>query len=98
MNIPAIQVVRSNDNLQENTIKLFEACELYLRLKGAGKDKVFIRTANHNTSYVTKLPGDRPMLSGTTQALPKSAVIHKRTSLGLTLVRFASVLAGGSTF
>ena len=41
MDIPAIQVVRSNDNLQDNTIKLSEACELYLRLKGVGKDKVF---------------------------------------------------------
>ena len=36
MDIPAIQVVRSNDNLQDNTIKLSEACELHLRLKGMG--------------------------------------------------------------
>ena len=60
MDIPAIQVVRSNDNPQDNTIKLSQACELYLRLKGVGKDKVFIRTANRNTQYVTKLLGDRP--------------------------------------
>jgi hypothetical protein len=57
MDIPAIQVVRSNNNLQDNTIKLSGACELYLRLKGVGKDKVFIRTANRNTGYVTKLLG-----------------------------------------
>ncbi|MDC0955008.1 tyrosine-type recombinase/integrase [Alphaproteobacteria bacterium] len=63
MDIPAIQVVRSNDNLQDNTIKLSKACELYLRLKGAGKDKVFIRTANRNTGYVTKLLGDKPISS-----------------------------------
>ena len=63
MDIPAIQVVRSNDNLQDNTIKLSKACELYLRLKGAGKDKVFIRTANRNTGYVIKLLGDRPISS-----------------------------------
>jgi integrase len=63
MDIPAIQVVRSNDNLQDNTIKLSEACELYLRLKGVGKDKVFIRTAQRNTGYVTKLLGDRPISS-----------------------------------
>jgi len=63
MDIPAIQVVRSSDNLQDNTIKLSEACELYLRLKGVGKDKVFIRTANRNTQYVTKLLGDRPISS-----------------------------------
>ena len=63
MDIPAIQVVRSNDNRQDNTIKLSKACELYLRLKGAGKDKVFIRTANRNTGYVNKLLGDRPISS-----------------------------------
>jgi hypothetical protein len=53
MDIPAIQVVRSNDNPQDNTIKLSQACELYLRLKGVGKDKVFIRAAQRNTQYVT---------------------------------------------
>jgi integrase len=63
MDIPAIQVVRNNDNQQDNTIHLSEACELYLRLKGVGKDKVFIRTANRNTQYVTKLLGDRPISS-----------------------------------
>ena len=63
MDIPAIQVVKSNDNSQYNTIHLSEACELYLRLKGVGKDKVFIRTANRNTGYVTKLLGDRPISS-----------------------------------
>ena len=35
MDIPAIQVVRNNDNLQDNTILLSEGCELYIRLKGA---------------------------------------------------------------
>ena len=63
MDIPAIQEVRSSDNLQDNTFKLSEACELYLRLKGVGKDKVFIWTANRNTGYVTKLLGDRPISS-----------------------------------
>ena len=63
MDIPAIQVVRNNDNHQDNTIHLSEACELYLRLKGVGKDKVFIRTANRNTQYVTNLLGDRPISS-----------------------------------
>jgi len=28
-----------------------------------GKDKVFIRTANRNTGYVTKLLGDKPISS-----------------------------------
>ena len=44
MDIPAIQVVRASDEANDATLRLSEACELYLRLKGAGKDKVFIRT------------------------------------------------------
>ena len=60
MDIPAIQVVKSGDTHVNDTLRLSEACDLYLRLKGGGKDKVFIRTANRNTQYVTKLLGDRP--------------------------------------
>ena len=63
MDIPAIQVVKSSDSAVDDGLLLSEACELYLRLKGVGKDKVFIRTANRNTSYVTKLLGDRPISS-----------------------------------
>ena len=63
MDIPAIQVVRASDEADDTTLCLSEACELYLRLKGVGKDKVFIRTANRNTQYVTKLLGDRPISS-----------------------------------
>ena len=63
MDIPAIQVVRASDEANDATLRLSEACELYLRLKGIGKDKVFIRTANRNTQYVTKLLGDRPISS-----------------------------------
>ena len=63
MDIPAIQVVKSGDTNVNDTLRLSEACELYLRLKGVGKDKVFIRTANRNTQYVTKLLGDRPISS-----------------------------------
>ena len=63
MDIPAIQVVRASDEADDATLCLSEACELYLRLKGVGKGKVFIRTANRNTGYVTKLLGDRPISS-----------------------------------
>ena len=63
MDIPAIQVVKSSDVHKNDTLLLSQACELYLRLKGVGKDKVFIRTANRNTGYVTKLLGDRPISS-----------------------------------
>ena len=63
MDIPAIQVVKSGDTHVNDTLRLSEACELYLRLKSGGKDKVFTRTANRNTQYVTKLLGDRPISS-----------------------------------
>jgi hypothetical protein len=63
MDIPAIQVVKSGDTHVNDTLRLSKACELYLRLKGVGKDKVFIRTAKRNTQYVTKLLGDRPIHS-----------------------------------
>ena len=63
MDIPAIQVVRTSDDANDATLYLSEACELYLRLKDVGKDKVFIKTANRNTQYVTKLLGDRPISS-----------------------------------
>ena len=63
MNIPAIQVVKSGGTHENDTLLMSEACELYLRLKGVGKDKIFVRTANRNTGYVTKLLGDRPISS-----------------------------------
>jgi len=63
MDIPAIQVVKSSDAHENDTLLMSEVCEFYIRLKGVGKDKVFIRTANRNTGYVTKLLSDRPISS-----------------------------------
>ena len=64
--IPAIQVVKSSDSSVDDGLLLSEACDLYLLLKGVGEDKVFVRTANRNTYYVTKLLGDRPIPSYST--------------------------------
>ena len=63
MDIPAIQVVRASDEANDTALCLSKACELYLRLKGVGKDKVFIRTANRNTQYLIKLLGNKPISS-----------------------------------
>ena len=57
MDIPAIQVVKSSDSVINDGLLLSQACELYLRLKSVGKDKVFTRTAKRNTNYVTQLSG-----------------------------------------
>ena len=63
MDIPAIQVIRAGDVLDNDSLLMSEACELYLSLKSNDKDKVFIRTAKRNTQYVTSLLGDRPISS-----------------------------------
>jgi integrase len=95
MDIPAIQVVRGSNDLQNNTIHLSEACELYLRLKGVGKDKVFIRTANRNTQYVTKLLGDRPISSYSSNEAAKLRDWCIGQGMGIKTVKrvFASVRA-----
>ncbi len=63
LDIPAIQLVKREEPPENITFSLSEACELYLWLKGVGKDKVFIRTAKRNTQYVIGLLGDRPISS-----------------------------------
>ena len=95
MDIPAIQVVRGINDLQNNTIHLSETCELYLRLKGVGKDKVFIRTANRNTQYVTKLLGDRPISSYSSNEAAQFRDWCIENGMGIKTVKrvFASVRA-----
>ena len=62
MDIPAIQLVKTDDKIAEDTTPLLsDALELYLRLKAVGKDKVFVRTANRNVGYVIKVLGDKPI-------------------------------------
>ncbi len=60
---PSYSSGENNYSAVDDGLLLSQACELYLRLKGVGKDKVFIKTANRNTQYVTKLLGDRPVSS-----------------------------------
>jgi len=95
MDIPAIQVVKSGDTHVNDTLRLSEACELYLRLKGVGKDKVFIRTANRNTGYVTKLLGDRPISSYSSNEAAQFRDWCIGQSMGIKTVKrvFASVRA-----
>jgi integrase len=95
MDIPAIQVVKSSDTHVNDTLRLSEACELYLRLKGVGKDKVFIRTAQRNTGYVTKLLGDRPISSYSSNEAAKFRDWCIGQGMGIKTVKrvFASVRA-----
>ena len=62
MDIPAIQLVKTDNEIAEDTTPLLsDALELYLRLKAVGKDKVFVRTTNRNVGCVIKVLGNKPI-------------------------------------
>ena len=61
MDITAIQVVKSSESVVDEGLPLSESCELYLRLKGVGKDKVCLL-------YTSPSPRDR-----TRSRMPSSA-------------------------
>ena len=44
-----------------NAPLLYEALSTYLRLKGEGKNKIFVRAANRSIKYVIELLGDLPI-------------------------------------
>ncbi|MDC0093950.1 tyrosine-type recombinase/integrase [Alphaproteobacteria bacterium] len=63
MDIPAIHLVKANDNVYDSSPLISDALDLYLRFKGEGKDKTFIRTANRNIEYIVKVLGNKPIRS-----------------------------------
>ena len=63
LDIPALHLLR-DEPLSASTsssMTLSEALELYLRLKGSNKDKVFHRGAERNIHSVIEVLGDRPV-------------------------------------
>ena len=66
MDIPAIHLVKSENKSDDSTPILSDALDLYLRLKGKGKDKTFVRTANRNIEYIIKVLGNRAIKSYST--------------------------------
>jgi len=61
MDIPAIHLVKTN-HVDDSSPLMLDAVENYLRIKG-NDDRIFIRTAQRNGSYVAKLLGNRPITS-----------------------------------
>ena len=60
--IPAINLVRTPEALDApDCLTLSEARDLYLRLKSAGKDRTFVRSAHRNVDYVIRVLGDHPL-------------------------------------
>ena len=63
VDVPALHLLRDRPLKvsQSCCIRLTEALDLYLRLKGVGKDKVFKRGAERNIQSVVDILGDRPL-------------------------------------
>ena len=54
LDVPAINSLKK-ENEDNEYPTLLDALELYLKLKGINKDKVFFRTAKRNIDYVIKV-------------------------------------------
>ena len=95
MEIPAMHVLRQDNEVPYDSPLLSDACDLYLRLKGSGKDKVFWRTANRNIEYVIKVLGDRPIASYTSAEAAKFRDWLMKQEMGMKTVKrvFATVRA-----
>ena len=95
MDIPSIHLVSSNEELDDDTPDVSDALDLYLKLKGEGKDKTFIRTANRNIEYIIKVLGNKPIKSYTSKEASKFRdwLIEHRMSLSTVKRVFSSVRA-----
>jgi len=59
MDFPAAHLLVSNADYQSNVITLSVAKDEYVKLKGEGRSKTFIMSAERNTNYVIACLGDR---------------------------------------
>ena len=59
MDIPAINLFKPNQNVDDSGPNNNDALDLYLRLKGIDKGKTFIRTANRNVEHIIKVLGNK---------------------------------------
>jgi len=95
IDVPKICLSNITDNSADNTCLLSEACELYIRLKSSGKDKVFVRTANRNTESVIRLLGNRPIgsYSSSDAAKFRDWLLDKGLSIKSVKRNFSSIRA-----
>ena len=79
IDVPAVHLLRDKPVTTSTTQSLSEALELYLRLKGTGKDKVFRRGADRNIGTVIQVLGDRPLdeYSSADAALYRDYLLNK---------------------
>ena len=56
---PSYPFSKAENKNDDSSPLISDALELYLRLKGEGKGKTFIRTANRNVEYIIKVLGNK---------------------------------------
>ena len=62
LDIPQIFIAKDRINTErDHNPTLNQALNVYLKLKGQGRDRVFFRTARRNIRYVTDLLGNRSL-------------------------------------
>ena len=62
LDIPQIQIAKDKVNTErDHNPTLNQALDLYLKLKGQGRDRVFFLTTKRNIRYVTDLLGNRSL-------------------------------------
>ena len=95
MDIPAIHLVSSNEDSDDSSPNITDVLDLYLRLKGQGKDKTFIRTANRNIEYIVKVLGNKSIRSYSSVDASKFRdwLMEQRMSLSTVKRVFSSVKA-----
>ena len=95
MDIPAINLVKPNENTDDSSPNINDALDLYLRLKGIDKGKTFIRTANRNVEYIIKVLGNKSIKSYTSLDASKFRdwLIEQGMSLSTVKRVFSSVKA-----
>ena len=55
LDIPAMNLINMDIDDSDDGFRLSDALDLYLKLKGEDKDKIFIRTAHRNIEYVIQV-------------------------------------------
>ena len=62
MNVPAMHLIKT-DSDNDNGPNIIDALQLYLKLKGVNKNKIFLRTAHRNVEYIIKVLGNKSIQS-----------------------------------
>ena len=95
IDIPAINLVRPNENVDDSSPNIIDALDLYLKLKGIDKGKTFIRTANRNVEYIIKVLGNKSIKSYTSLDASKFRDWLMEQGMSLSTVKrvFSSVKA-----